>query len=167
MPAMETRLELRKSAKPLNILLVGNNPIELTRILEKLNHFHGRKLVTEIAFDLRSLADRLLKFQPNLILIDDNIGRQEMTETIQALASNKKTRDVPVTVLKNSNYEESTPHGILDYALKQNFSAESLHTTLRNSLKFRRTQLDLHRAYRERKRELRKTRTRSGQPVQR
>jgi len=155
---METKIELRQSNKPLNILLVGNNPIDLTRTLEKINQFHGRRIIAEIAFDLRSIAERLMRFRPNFILIDDNIGKQEMAQTIQTLTTSRKTRDVPITVLKNSNYQESWATGIMDYVLKQNFSAETFYNTLRNSLKFRRTQLYLYKAYRERKRQLGKIR---------
>lgn len=139
-------------------MLIGNNPIDLTKTLEKINQIRGRRIITEIAFDLRSIVERLLKFNPNFILIDDNIGRSEMTETIEALGKTRKTKDVPITVLKNSNYHESAPTGILDYVLKQNFSAESFYSILRNSLKFKRTQLFLYRAYQKRKRQLRKLR---------
>ena len=153
---METKIQLEKRSEPLNVLLVGNNPIDLTRTLEKLNQIHGRRIITEIAFDLRSIVERLMKFKPNFILIDDNIGQSEMTQAIHTLSKSRKTKDVPITVLKNSNYRESSTTGILDYVLKQNFSAESFYSILRNSLKFRRTQLYLLNAYNKRKKQLRK-----------
>jgi len=153
---METKVQLTKSSEPLNVLLIGNNPIDLTKTLEKLNQIHGRRIITEIAFDLRSIVERLLKFNPNYILIDDNIGKTELTQTINTLSKSRKTKDVPITVLKNSNYHESSTVGILDYVLKQHFSAESFYSMLRNSLKFKRTQLFLFRAYQRRKRQLRK-----------
>ena len=155
---METKVQFAKSSEPLNVLLIGNNPIDLTRTLEKINQIHGRKIITEIAFDLRSIVERLIKFRPNFILIDDNIGRSELTQTLDTLSKSRKTRDVPVTVLKNSNYHESSANGILDYVLKQNFSAESFYSILRNSLKFRRTQVLLYQAYQKRKRQLGKLR---------
>lgn len=143
-----------KSTESLNVLLIGNNPIDLTKTLEKLNQFHGRRMVTEIAFDLRSIAERLLNFSPDFILIDDNIGRQELAQIVESLSRNKKTRDVPITILKNSNYHESTATGIMDYVLKNNFSAEAFHHTLRNSLKFKRTERLLRKAYERRKKQL-------------
>src|SRR5690606_3967495 len=112
---METKIQLSKSTEPLNVLLIGNNPIDLTKTLEKINQIRGRKIITEIAFDLRSIVERLLKFRPNFILIDDNIGKSEMTETIEALSKGRKTKDVPITVMKNSNYHESATTGIIDY----------------------------------------------------
>jgi CheY-like chemotaxis protein len=151
---METKVQLAKSSEPLNILLIGNNPIDLTKTLEKIHQIHGRRIITEIAFDLRSIVERLIRFNPNFILIDDNIGKSELTQTIHTLSKTRKTKDVPITVLKNSNYRESSQVGILDYVLKQNFSAESLYSILRNSLKFRRTQLLLYKAYQKRKKQL-------------
>src|SRR5690606_17065023 len=126
--------------------------------LEKINQIHGRRIITEIAFDLKSIVERLMTFHPNYILIDDNIGKSELTSTINTLSSRRKTKDIPITVLKNSNYHESSPTGILDYVLKQHFSAESFYSILKNSLKFRRTQLYLYNAYQKRKKELRKLR---------
>jgi hypothetical protein len=155
---METKVHFAKSPDPLNVLLIGNNPIDLTRTLEKLNQIHGRRIITEIAFDLRTIVERLIRFSPNFILIDDNIGRLELTETVNTLSRSRKTKNVPITVLKNSNYHESSGSGILDYVLKQHFSAESFYSILKNSLKFRRTQLYLYKAYQRRRRQLKKLR---------
>ncbi len=155
---METKIQLSKRTEPLNVLLIGNNPIDLTKTLEKINQIRGRRIVTEIAFDLRSIVERLLAFTPDFILIDDNIGRTELAETIEALRKGRKTREVPITVIKNSNYHESATNGILDYVLKQNFSAESFNSSLGNSTKFKRTQMFLDRAYERRKRQLRRLR---------
>ena len=155
---METKVQLTKNSEPLNVLLIGNNPIDLTKTLEKLNQIHGRRIITEIAFDLRSIVERLMKFHPNYILIDDNIGKSELNQTLDTLSKSRKTKDVPITVLKNSNYHESSTSGILDYVLKQNFSAETFYSILRNSLKFKRTQLYLYNAYQRRKKQLRKLR---------
>lgn len=152
---MEANVEIGKSLEPLNVLLIGNNPIDLSKTLEKVQQVRGRKIVTEIAFDLRSIVERLINFTPNFILIDDNIGRAELAQAVATLSRSRKTKNTPITVLKNSNYRESSPaSGILDYILKQNFSPEALYNTIRNSLKFRRTQLLLYKAYRKRKGQL-------------
>jgi hypothetical protein len=138
--------------KPVNVLLIGNNPIELGTVLDKLSKVRTRKIVTEIAFDLQSIVSRLMRFKPNFILIDDNIGKSELKETLNKLSSSRRTKDVPITVLKNSNYEESLADtSILDYLLKQNLSTEALYNTLKNSLRFKKTQLYLNKAYGKRK----------------
>jgi hypothetical protein len=153
---METKVEINP-AKPLNVLLIGNNPIDMSRTLEKINDIRGRKIITEIAFDLRSIVERLIRFNPNFILIDDNIGRAELAETVNTLSHNRKTKDIPITVIKNSNYHESSlSNSVMDYILKQNFSSESLYTTLLNSLKFRKTQQYLYKVYQKRKGQLKR-----------
>jgi CheY-like chemotaxis protein len=138
----------------LNVLVVGNNPIELSRVFDKLNKIQGKNIITEIAFDLKSIVERLIKFQPQYILIDDNIGRAELKSTIAALLKRRKTKDIPITVLKNSNYHEAISVGVMNYILKENLSGESLHTALQNSEKFKKTQLYLLNAYRKRKGQL-------------
>ena len=139
---------------PLNVLLIGNNPMELGTVLDKLKEVRAQKIITEIAFDLKSILERLIRFNPNFIFIDDNIGRLELAETLKQLSSNRKTKDVPITVLKSSNYHEALgASSVLDYLLKQNLSADALYNTVKNSLRLRRTQLYLYKIYQKRKRE--------------
>ena len=57
----------------LNVLLIGNNPMEMGTVLDKLKQVRAQKIITEIAFDLRSILERLMRFNPNFIFIDDNI----------------------------------------------------------------------------------------------
>jgi CheY-like chemotaxis protein len=148
---METIVQSKK-AETLNILLVGNNPIEMGKVLDNLQQVRGQRIITEIAFDLKSILERLIRFNPNFIFIDDNIGRSELLDTVNSLSRNKKTQDIPITVLKNSNYHEALgSSSILDYLLKQNLSPEMLYNTLKNSLKVKRTQLYLYQAYQRRK----------------
>ena len=139
--------------KSLNVLLIGNNPIELSAILSKLNQISGTKVITEIAFDLRSVAERLMNFKPNYILIDDNLNKGEFSSALQALSENSKTRNVPVAVLKNSNYHEAKPTNMLaDYLLKANLTAESLYRAFRNAMRLRRTQALILKSLRKQKR---------------
>lgn len=152
---METNIDSLRSVEPLNVLLIGNNPIDMGTTLEKINQIKGRKIMTEIAFDIRSVVERLMKFSPNFILIDDNIGKAEMALAVETLNKTRKTKNIPITVLKNSNYTETTQtSAVLDYVLKQNFSTDSLYTAIRNSLRLRRAQAFLYSAYRKRKGQL-------------
>ena len=149
---METVIQNSQSSNPLNVLHIGNNPMEMGSILEKLNQVRNQKIKTEIAFDLKSILERLIRFSPNFIFIDDNIGRFELQQTVKQLSTNRKTKDIPITVLKSSNYQEAMgASSILDYLLKQNLSAEALYNTVKNSLRFRRTQLYLNKVHKRRK----------------
>jgi CheY-like chemotaxis protein len=139
---------------PVSILLVGNNPIELSRMLETVKKLPNR-VTAEIAFDLASIWQRLMKFKPNFILIDDNIGLQELSQTVSTLSSNAKTRNVPITVLKNSNYSGSiVSSDVAEFMLKQHFTPESLYIVLKNSVRFQQARQYLAKAYAKRKREL-------------
>src|SRR5687767_2857764 len=113
---METKIEIARTSEPLNVLVIGNNPIDMGKTLEKVNQIKGRRIITEIAFDLKSIVERLVRFNPNFILIDDNIGKTELALTVDTLSRSRKTRNTPITVLKNSNYRESlssTSSGVL------------------------------------------------------
>lgn len=147
-----------------NVLLIGNNPIDMGKTLDKINQLRGKTIMTEIAFDLQSAIERLMRFTPNFILIDDNIGRSGISEAVATLSTRRQTKNTPITILKNSNYKESaTSYAVIDYILKQNFSAESLYTAIKNSLKFRRTQAYLAKAYKRRAGQLKRIVTFSDQ----
>jgi len=136
----------------LKILVAGNNPIEVRQILEKLYGIGVFKIVTEFAFDLRSALDRLIHFRPDFIFIDDNLEKNQLNETIHRLSTGRETKNIPVAILKNSNYKESSISStVSDYILKQNLSSDSLYSVLKNGLKFRRTQRYFYDVYRQRK----------------
>lgn len=124
----------------------------MSRVLDNLQKIKGKRIFTEIAFDLRSVLERLLHFDPTFILIDDNLDEKELRSALEIFSTNKKTKNIPITVLKNSNYHQG-PDGpsVLDYLLKQNLSAETLYSVIKNSLKLRRTQAFLHEVYQKRK----------------
>lgn len=142
---------IAKQEDVVNVLVVGNNPIDLSYTFESLRKIREHKIITEIAFDLTSILDRLAYFRPNFIVIDDNIGRMELQLTVQALLKNHKTKDIPITVLKNSNYKEALNTGVMNYVLKKALTGEALYIALKNSLKFKKTQLYLQQAYAKRK----------------
>ncbi len=138
----------------LHVLVVGNNPTELGRVFDSLNRIPGKRIITEIAFDLRTIADRLARFTPNFILIDDNIGKSELKNSVRALMRYRKTKEIPITVLKNSNYQEAIDSGVLNYILKEHLTGESLYNAFKNSVKFRQTHQYLYSAYKKRKGQL-------------
>lgn len=153
---MEVEVKSKGGFENLNVLLVGNNPIELSKVFESFSKEPGRNILTEIAFDIKTIVERLVTFKPNYILIDDNIGKLELKNAVRMLGKDKKTKDIPIAILKNSNYEEVFSVGVMDYILKENINGHSLFTALSNSLKFKRTQLFLHKAIKRRKGQLKR-----------
>lgn len=140
------------TAESVRILLIGNNPIEMSSLLDVIAKIPDRNIITETAFDGKSIASRLMKFEPTLILIDDNIGQRELSSTIQSLTHNTRTQEVPIIVIKNSNYTEALVSAdILDYLLKINLTTDSIYNTIKNTLKFKRTRKLLAEAYNKRK----------------
>jgi CheY-like chemotaxis protein len=137
----------------LKLLVVGNNPIELSKVLDQIEKIDRPKEV-KIAFDFQSIIDRLSHFKPDFILIDDNIGRSELRHVVDELLSERRTRNIPITVLKNSNYEEAISNGVIDFLLKENLSGDKIYKALRNSLKIKKTQLYLYNSYKKRKGQL-------------
>lgn len=153
---MEVGIRNERGYEDLNVLLVGNNPIELSKVFDSIRNVPGRKILTEIAFDIKTIVERLVNFHPNYILIDDNIGKLELKNAVKMLGKDKKTRDIPIAILKNSNYEEVFSVGVMDYILKENINGQSLFTALSNSLKLKKTQLYLYKALKKRKGQLKR-----------
>lgn len=153
---MDIRLKGKGALDDLKVLLIGNNPIELSRVFDNIREVPGRRIFTEIAFDIRSTVERLVRFSPNYILIDDNIGKTELKSAVKLLVNDKRTKNIPITILKNSNYEEVFSVGVMDYMLKQHVTGESLYRSISNSLKFRRTQAYLYKTLKKRKTQLKR-----------
>jgi len=151
---MEPTNRIETASYSLRIMVVGNNPIELSKLLTRIQKMNDRQVSIEFAFDLLSITARLEKFKPDYILIDDNIGRAELKEVVGSLCRTRETKDIPITVLKNSNYTEAIGSGVMDYLLKETLTAESLYKALSHSLKFRKTQQLLYQAYKRRKGQL-------------
>ena len=144
-------MNVAESTEQFDVLLIGNNPIELSKVFDSIRQTKGKRIITEIAFDLQSGLQRLIKFRPSHIVIDDNIGKQPLSEAVKILSNHTKTKNVPITVIKNSNYLEAVTFGVMNYILKDNLTGDSLFVALRNSLKFKKTQEYLVRSYRKRK----------------
>ena len=135
------------------VLVVGNNPIELGHVFDRLHGIQGKAISTEMAFDLQSILQRLARFRPQHILIDDNIGRSAL-QAMVGMLRNRWTRNVPITILKNSNYQEAISAGVMNYVLKDNLTSELLYRELLNSLRFLETQRYWDKAYKKRKGQL-------------
>lgn len=153
---MQSEVKSKRVFQDLNVLLVGNNPIELSKVFDNIRNMPGSRIFTEIAFDIKTIFERLVNFRPNYILIDDNIGKVALKNAVKMLARDRKTKDIPIAILKNSNYEEVFSVGVMDYIMKENINGQSLYTALVNSLKFRRTQLYLYKAMKKRKQQLKR-----------
>jgi len=107
-----------------------------------------------MAFDLKSGLQRLAKFNAHFIILDDNLGRHELTHAVGSLSHYKKTKNVPVAVLKNSNYQEAFGGVAMNYILKGDLSEKALYAAFRSSLISARAQSYLKEVYRKRRGQL-------------
>jgi len=135
------------------VLVVGNNPIELGHVFDRLQGITDKIIQTEMAFYLKSILERLIFFRPQHIIIDDNIGRSELQIMVSRL-HDKRTRHVPITILKNSNYHETIGAGVMNFFLKKNLTSDLLYRELLNSLRFLESQRYWHKAFRKRRNQL-------------
>jgi len=139
------------SGKPINVMLIGNNPIELGRVYDKLKKSTTVKYITDISFNISDAMLKILPFQPNLILVDDNLSKKNIQKLAKNIARDERTKDIPITLLKTSNYNEIISTGIQDFLMKDGFSADKLYRSILNVLKFRRTHIYLYKTYKRAK----------------
>jgi CheY-like chemotaxis protein len=134
----------------INVFLIGNNPIELSSIYDKLKEIKSRTFKTEIGFELKGLVNKIRRFSPSCILIDDNLSRLDIAKLIKRLSSDNKTKNIPITVIKNSNYREGFGE-VQDYVLKESMTSDTLSHSILNSIKFKRMQTYVYKKYKRNK----------------
>lgn len=138
------------TTESINVFLIGNNPIELSSIYDKLKEIKSRTFKTEIGFELKGLVNKIRRFSPSCILIDDNVNRLDIVKLIKRLSSDNKTRNIPITVIKNSNYKEGFGD-VQDYVLKESMTSDSLSNSILNAIKFKRMQTYVYKKYKKNK----------------
>lgn len=122
--------------KPLNVLLVGNNPIVLGDVYKNLKNLKDARFIIDFCFDFRKSIMKALKARPHIILLDDAINKKIIKKFIDRINSHKKTRDIPITLLKSSNYNEVVTSGVQEYLLKENLSSDRLYHAILNTIRF-------------------------------
>lgn len=143
-------MESTTSAKEkLNVLLVGNNPMEVDDIYCRLKTFSDPSFTTDVAFDIRNIFRRIRKFRPYSVLIDDRFNKTQLNRLIKRIHRNPKTMDIPVTVIKSSNRELGIAADVDNYLLKENLTAENLRTAIINSRRIRKTSLYIYKSYKK------------------
>lgn len=121
--------------KIVNVFLVGNNPTELGEVIRNLS---SHRIRTDYDFTGRRLLRRLKEFDPACILIDDNIGTAGLRRLLHKLRSARHTRHIPVTLLKNSNFQDPGSGYISEFILKAGITPESLTKNILNLEKLER-----------------------------
>jgi DNA-binding response OmpR family regulator len=100
------------------VLIIGNNPIEMTQVYNLLVTNPLKNYVADVCFDVKDSFNRITKQKPSVILIDDNLLGEDINKLVKVLRSNAKTKNIKVIVLKSSNWNFNVIDNVDDYILK-------------------------------------------------
>ena len=105
------------------VLIIGNNPIEMTQVYNILLGNTTKNYLADVCFDVKDSFNRITKQKPKAILIDDNLLTDDINKLIKVLRSNSKTKDVKIIVLKSTNWNFNVIDNVDDYILKDTISS--------------------------------------------
>ncbi len=126
---------IKEKREHLNVLIIGNNPIEITSIYNSLNEYRGKNYIADVCFSIKDSISRMLKSKPDCILLDDNILLDQLKSFVTKLKDNSKLKNVPVVLLKSSNFNFALGNDVQDYLLKGNLNTEILSNTIEKNVK--------------------------------
>lgn len=133
----------------MNILMIGNNPIELSDVDRSVFNFSRGALKTTFLFDLTTLATSLKNLNPSGVFIDDKLNIKEIKRAIFRMHRNKNTAHIPVTIIKSSNFANYPNLGADDFILNSSMGGQSIYKSVINGKRFRKSRIYLKKAYRK------------------
>jgi chemotaxis family two-component system response regulator Rcp1 len=113
----------RTAGRPVEILLVEDNPGDVRLTIESLNegkvdnNLHVARDGVEAMEYLRRQGQRADAVRPDLILLDLNLPRMDGREVLAAIKSDANLRTIPVVVLTTSRAEQDV---LRSYELQAN-----------------------------------------------
>ena len=116
------------------ILIIGNNPIEMTSIYNILIGFRSKNYLTDVCFDIKDSFERIAKKKPDVVFIDDNLEVDDINKMVRVLNQNTKTKDIKIILLKSSNWNYHVIDNVDDYILKDTINANKLDKLIEKSL---------------------------------
>jgi len=135
----ESSVFLKKQV--ISVLLIGNNPIEMTSLFELLNSNKKLNYLTEVCFDVRDSFILMNRMKPDLILLDDNLDGDDTSHFMKVLRSNSKTKHIKVILLKSSNWNLNIFDHMDDYVLKDTINSSLLDRMITRNLKQKHLQI--------------------------
>lgn len=122
----------------IRVLLVGNNPIEMSTLYEGLQNLKGKISKVSTSFSDDDTLKKIATDSPNCIIIDDNLGLKSLKILIDKINQLGKEA-LSITLLKTKNTQEIT-YGVQEYLMKESLTPERIYNSLNNALRFRKTQ---------------------------
>jgi two-component system, chemotaxis family, response regulator Rcp1 len=103
---------LEEQAKPIEILLVEDNPADVRLIAETMKDFKSRNRIRLVKDGVEAME--YLKKQgsfaetarPDIIMLDLNLPRKNGFELLKEIKENPDLRDIPVVVLSTSDSQK-------------------------------------------------------------
>jgi CheY-like chemotaxis protein len=150
-----TTIDLEKwfsRQKPVNVLLIGNNPIDLSSVYTQLISIKNKqkRFAAITAFSLEDSLKRLFQYKPHCILIDDTFSAPNIKIFMRLLGrqKNKKLKNIPVALLKSSNRQDLPSNGIQDFLLKSTLTPDSLSKAILKAMNMRKPYSTFYTTYR-------------------
>ena len=138
-----------KRLEEMNILMVGNCPIELSSVDESITKFSRGALKATFLFDLTKLTSSLKHLNPAGVFMDDKLNINDIKNAIYRMNRNKTTAHIPVTIIKSSNFENYPNLGADDFILNSNLTGRSIYKSVINGKQFRISRIYFRKAYRK------------------
>ena len=130
-------LELvRRKKEHTNVLIIGNNPIEMTTIYNNLNDYRTKNYIADVCFNVSDSFSKMLKNRPDCILLDDNILVDQVKLFVKKLKENAKLREIPIVLLKSSNFSFAFGNEVQDFLLKGNMNMDVLSSAIERNTSF-------------------------------
>ncbi len=114
------------NSSKLSVLIIGNNPIEMTSIYNLLIGIRSKNYSADVCFNVKDSIGRISVAKPDVILIDDNLLLDDVKKLIRVLRQNAKTQHIKIFALKSSNWNYNVINNVDDYILKSSINAKVL-----------------------------------------
>ena len=116
------------------VLIIGNNPIEMTFFFNVLTEIRSKNYLADVCFDLKDSFERINKNRPGVLLVDDNLPLDDIQKMVRVLRQNSKTKDIKIIVLKSSNWNYTVIDNVDDYILKDTINADLIDRNIDQNL---------------------------------
>ncbi len=116
------------------VLIIGNNPIEITSIYNVLIGIRSKNYLADFCFSVPDSFERITKSKPEIILIDDNLILDDIHKLIRILRQNSRTKHIKIIALKSSNWNFNVIDNVDDYILKDTINADLLDRIIEKTL---------------------------------
>ena len=116
------------------VLIIGNNPIEITSIYNVLVGIRSKNYLADVCFDVKDSIERISKAKPEIIFIDDNLILDDIQKLARILNQNSKTKHIKIVILKSSNLNYHVIDNVDDFILKDTINADKLDRLIEKNL---------------------------------